>query len=81
MSEVPPGCGPHRKAASFWLSLMLSTEQMFLHVKSDSKNSQDRVQLHPGCFAAHLFHSQNRISITVSCSALVYSVFVFRLGS
>ena len=33
MSEVPPGCGPHRKAASFRLSPMLSIEQTFLPVK------------------------------------------------
>ena len=37
MSEVPPGCGPHRKAASFWLSPMLSIEQMFLCVKDIRK--------------------------------------------
>ena len=34
MSEVPPGCGPHRKAASFRLSPMLSIEQTFLPVKT-----------------------------------------------
>ena len=30
------------------------------------KNSQDRAYPRPGCFAAHLFHSQNRSSITAA---------------
>lgn len=34
MSEVPPGCGPHRKAASFRLSPIFSIEQMFASVKN-----------------------------------------------
>ena len=34
MSEVPPGCGPHRKAASFRLSPTLNIEQAFVSVKN-----------------------------------------------
>ena len=34
MSEVPPGCGPHRKAASLQLSPIPITEQMFDTVKN-----------------------------------------------
>ena len=33
MSEVPPGCGPHRKAASFRLSPDFNIEQTFRYVK------------------------------------------------
>ena len=38
MSEVPPGCGPHRKAASSWLSPEFSIEQMFLFVNHLTSN-------------------------------------------
>ena len=34
MSEVPPGCGPHRKAASFWLSPKSNIEQTFAHANT-----------------------------------------------
>ena len=33
MSEVPPGCGPHQKAASFRLSPDFNIEQTFCYVE------------------------------------------------
>ena len=48
MSEVPPGCGPHRKAASFRLSPTFSIEQMFFPVKNviEALNRPCDVEVH-----------------------------------
>ena len=35
MSEAPPGCGPHRKAASFRLSPVFSIEQTVLFCQGE----------------------------------------------
>ena len=60
MSEVPPGCGPHRKAASFRLSPMLSIEQMFLPVKN-VREKED---------AFYLFYSPQNLRRTFQESTL-----------
>ena len=60
MSEVPPGCGPHRKAASFRLSPNHILEQMFLSVKNDREKEE----------AFYLFYSPQNLRRTFQESTL-----------
>lgn len=72
MSEVPPGCGPHRKAASLRLSPMSNIEQMFSLVKNcGSAGRQFLSEMRQGSILAE--------AVTVSPYSLSYPVQILRL--